>query len=149
MRALLNISDISLQILSTFLHQLLLRGPRLSFCLKFYLISQHFIHINGSLPMPSLPGTVPSRMSRPPFLPSHREGWCGSQPGQSLGWEARQDPFAWPCQGVSSWLDLFPVSQPWCSCFSLSPSSGQPWLKVNKTKQRWCGVVLGRKRLLP
>ena len=33
--------------------------PGLSFCLKFSLISWHFIHINGSPPFHSLPETVP------------------------------------------------------------------------------------------
>lgn len=133
--ALLSISDISLQILSTFVHRLLLRGPGLSFCLKFYLMSQHPIHINGSFPLPSLPGIVLNRVSRLPLLPNPSEGWCRSQP--RLRWEACKSPFP-DGQQVSSGVGLFSVSQPRCSCFSLSPSSGQPRLKI---KQNNPGVM--------
>ena len=113
-------------------------GPGLSFCLKLYLMSQHPIHINGSFPLPSLPGIVLNRVSRLPLLPNPSEGWCRSQPG--LRWEACKSPFP-DGQQVSSGVGLFSVSQPQCSCFSLSPSSGQPQLKINKTKQPWCDVM--------
>lgn len=45
------LDDRSLSILSTFSLQLLVRGPGLSFCLKFYLVSWQFIHINGPPPL--------------------------------------------------------------------------------------------------
>lgn len=127
-----------------FLHLLIVRGPGLSCCLKFCLLSRHFIHINGSPLCPSLPGTVLSMMSGPPLLlPSPSEGWSWLiQPSQSLwGGELTKSPLFRLYLQVTLCLGLFSVFQlcvpVWFSLFFFP--SDQPWLKVEKDCS--CGAM--------
>ena len=113
--------------------------PWLSFCLKFYLISWHFIHINGSSPLPSLPETVPKGCQG--HLSSFPFPGKGFQPDQPLGvGSVPRTPFPhavsrWP-RADSSFLYAGLLCAP--TWFSLSPSSGQPRPKVGNTAVAWC-----------
>lgn len=125
-----------------FLHLLIVRGPGLSCCLKFCLLSWHFIHINGSPLCPSLPGTVLSTMSGPPLLfPSPSEGWSWLiQPSQSLwGGELTKSPlFRLLSPGDLVFRCLFCISA-LCSCLSLFFSLFRSALtKGWKTLLVWC-----------
>lgn len=105
------LDDRSLLILSTFLHQLIVRGPGLSFYLKFCLLSWHIIHINGSPLLPQPPWDCAQHNVRAISSPfSSLEILLKADPGGPgrLGWGAQQGsrfclyPWVISCLGFSS-----------------------------------------------
>lgn len=137
------LDDRSLSSLSRFfLHLLIVRGPGLSCCLKFCLLSWHFIHINGSPLCPSLPGTVLSTMSGPPLLlPSPSEGWSWLiQPSQSLwGGELTKSLLFRLYLQVTLCLGLFSVFELCVPvCFSLFFFFRSALTKSWKRLLMWC-----------